>query len=499
MTVLNRKDIILALSILGLAFFLRIYRLDQLLGFYFDQGRDALVIRDLLLNHKLFLIGPTTGIDGIFLGPLYYLTLIPWYALGDGNPVFPAIYSAMTTILALAFTARVGYEISGKRTAFIFLLMGGFSHWMIVFSRWLANPTQLMLASSLAIFGLWRVLNGKPKYWFLVSIAVAAGLQFEAAGAIYFLPAIIIFLLFNRRLMPKGKVLILSGFIFFFFLLPQIIFDFRHEHIMTRAFFNFLFVEKSFHADSLLVNIPNRIYLFVGFLGSKIFPSTTVFSPFVVIILLISAIICVRKLINRGTQFLLIWLITPLLGLTFYQGNHGYIWDYYLMGVYLTFLLLVSVLISKLSMNNFGKILALVILSLFFWVNLPMTWNHLSASIDNPTNIYLSNEKQAVSWVFQNAGQYTDPFNVDVYVPPVIPYSYDYLFAWLGTTMYHKNPESSVQVPRVYTLYEVDPPHPERLSSWLSRQNGIGAVEKIATFGGITVERRHRYKLLTDD
>jgi hypothetical protein len=44
----------------------------------------------------------------------------------------------------------------------------------------------------------------------------------------------------------------------------------------------------------------------------------------------------------------------------------------------------------------------------------------------------------------------------------------------------------------LYTLYEVDPPHPERLQSWMDRQKGIGVVEYEESFGGITVQRRSR-------
>jgi len=44
----------------------------------------------------------------------------------------------------------------------------------------------------------------------------------------------------------------------------------------------------------------------------------------------------------------------------------------------------------------------------------------------------------------------------------------------------------------LYTLYEIDPPHPERLKAWLDRQKGIGKVIETYTVGGITVERRIR-------
>ena len=63
---------LLILIILLFAFILRIYRIGDLLDFHYDQGRDALIIWELIKNHKFFLIGPVTGLEGVFLGPFYY-------------------------------------------------------------------------------------------------------------------------------------------------------------------------------------------------------------------------------------------------------------------------------------------------------------------------------------------------------------------------------------------------------------------------------------------
>jgi hypothetical protein len=115
--------------------------------------------------------------------------------------------------------------------------------------------------------------------------------------------------------------------------------------------------------------------------------------------------------------------------------------------------------------------------------------NYLSAGTDGPTDVVLGASLKAVDWVYENVGN--TPFNVDVYVPPVIPHSYDYLFLWQGAVKYHKQPDTAHQ-PVLYTLYEQDPPHPERLDAWLKRQSGIAKPQESARFGGITVERRIR-------
>src|SRR3990167_5880358 len=92
---------LLLAAILAGAFFVRAYRTEDLLRFYFDQGRDALVIWRLLHEGKLFLIGPVTGLAGIFLGPLYYYLILPFYLMGGGNPVYPAVFLALLTTIAI--------------------------------------------------------------------------------------------------------------------------------------------------------------------------------------------------------------------------------------------------------------------------------------------------------------------------------------------------------------------------------------------------------------
>ncbi|HKC04625.1 MAG TPA: hypothetical protein VKC54_02030, partial [Patescibacteria group bacterium] len=95
-------EIILVFITLLVAFIIRIFRINQILGFYYDQGRDGLVIWDLIHKGKFFLIGPTTGIAGIFRGPFYYYLIAPFYWLGRGNPVWPDVFLAFTSVSALA-------------------------------------------------------------------------------------------------------------------------------------------------------------------------------------------------------------------------------------------------------------------------------------------------------------------------------------------------------------------------------------------------------------
>jgi 4-amino-4-deoxy-L-arabinose transferase-like glycosyltransferase len=218
------------------------------------------------------------------------------------------------------------------------------------------------------------------------------------------------------------------------------------------------------------------------------------------LVLLFSAFVLAVSIKNRkefdkkALTLLVIFIGIPMLGFVFFQGNEGNIYDYYMTGYYLPIILLFSVGMVKLLKTNWGRLLFLIFFVLFFVRNGTFIKNYIVAGVDGPEHITLGNELQAVDWVFKDAGG-RGKFNVDVYVPPVIPHSYDYLFLWQATKRCGESlcqMELTDQVPLLYTLYEVDPPHPERLEAWLERQKGIGTVEGEATFGGITVQRRKR-------
>jgi 4-amino-4-deoxy-L-arabinose transferase-like glycosyltransferase len=111
-----------------LALFLRVYRIQDLLGFWYDQGREALVIWDFIHKGKFFLIGPTTGIAGIFRGPWYYWILTPFYFLGQGDPVYPAIFQVLTTLFSIYLLYKIALKYFGRLTAYISLTIASFSY-----------------------------------------------------------------------------------------------------------------------------------------------------------------------------------------------------------------------------------------------------------------------------------------------------------------------------------------------------------------------------------
>ena len=477
-----------------LALFVRVYRTEALLGFYYDQGRDAMVIWRLWSEGKFFLIGPVTGLAGIFLGPFYYYLIAPFYLISGGNPVLPAVFLAFLSTIAIYFLYLLGKEFQDRITGLIAAVIGGFSYYIVTASRWLSNPTSILLVSVLLLFSMWKIIKGESKKWWIaIALLIGVSLHFEAASAVFYLPMILVFALWQKKNFPDKKTLLISSIIFIGTLLPQILFNFRHGNILFDNFIGMLVEEKSFKLSFWQV-LNSRMNYFWSVFHSKILPGLEIWVVAFSAIVLGISIERKKEFDKKALTLLAIFIGIPMLGFIFFQGNFGNIYDYYMTGYYLPIILLFSMGLAKLFKTNLGRVIILAFFVLFLTRNGEYIKNHITAGFDGPTHITLGNELQAVDWVFKDA-EGRGEFNVDVYVPPVIPHSYDYLFLWqatkrCGDSLCDMN--LAEQVPLLYTLHEEDPPHPERLEAWHARQKGIGEIEEEVSFGGITVQRRKR-------
>ncbi|OGM60094.1 hypothetical protein A3A75_01675 [Candidatus Woesebacteria bacterium RIFCSPLOWO2_01_FULL_39_10] len=498
-------------AVLTLALYVRVYRTQDLLRFYFDQGRDALVIWQLWHEGKPFLIGPVTGLAGLFLGPFYYYLIAPFYLIDGGSPVYPAIFLAFLATAGIAVTYYIGWQMQSRITGLIAAIIASFSYYMVLAGRWLANPTPIFLTSALLLLAMWRLVNKKENRkkmasgseslrlgeWLTVALMVGISLHFEAASAVFYIPMVVVFYIYlyltNKKALPNRSVILTSGLIFFATLLPQVVFNLRHENILFNNFKKVIFEEQSYGSPFTSYNWDKKRQFFWDVFTSKVFPSSAVNKGLYYFASLAGLILAFRK-IPKAISLLVIFIGIPMIGYFFFQGNYGNIYDYYMTGYYLPMILLFSLGLGLLWKNLIGRIIVITFLIVFLRMNWPLVGNLIAAGVDGPTHITLGNQLQAVNWVFEDASALKE-FNVDVYVPPVIPHAYDYLFLWQASKRCGRNLCGMVKEPQkeiVYVLYEVDPPHPERLENWIARYRGNTQVEREERFGGITIQRRRR-------
>jgi 4-amino-4-deoxy-L-arabinose transferase-like glycosyltransferase len=268
-------------TILLLAFFIRVYRTEDLLRFYYDQGRDALVIWKLWHEGKPFLIGPVTGLQGIFLGPFYYYLIAPFYLIGGGNPVYPAVFLAFLSVLALLVLYILGKEMHSRLAGIFAATIGAFSYYIFSHSRWLSNPNPILLSSVLLLYFMWRIVdknkisNSKGLLlgeWIGVAVFAGISLHFESASAVFYLPTVFLFALWQKKKLPDKRNLMIVFGLFAVTLLPQIIFNFRHDNILVENFQSLFFQERAFRGLTKFIFVE-RIKYFWGVFLNKLYPS----------------------------------------------------------------------------------------------------------------------------------------------------------------------------------------------------------------------------------
>src|SRR3990167_4442793 len=115
-------EVIILFFILAAGAFLRLYRIDEYMIFLADQGRDAMVVRRLLVNADPILVGPGTSVGNMYLGPIYYYLMAPALWLANYSPVGPSVMVALfgvATIFFLWYFARRLFGVWGAAIAAI--------------------------------------------------------------------------------------------------------------------------------------------------------------------------------------------------------------------------------------------------------------------------------------------------------------------------------------------------------------------------------------------
>lgn len=229
------------------------YPLNNDLEFGADVGRDFHILRE-ISEKKIILIGPRAS-GNLFHGPGWPYLNYPFYLLGGGNPVAVAwgwvFFTAVSGLLAF----YVGKNLFGEKTGYIYSAM--ISLYTGYHARGMINPDGVMIIIPLFFFFFIKYFQtSKPKYLVLNIIVGGFMVQTELMA----IP--ILALSFGAMIVKQVKekrFSHLSFFLIFAFLLSNfIIFDLKHEFLLSKKFFDFVSPKGG------------PIYSYSSFLGNRI-------------------------------------------------------------------------------------------------------------------------------------------------------------------------------------------------------------------------------------
>lgn len=386
--------------ILILAAFLRLYRIADYMTFLGDEGRDVLVVYN-ILHGKLTLLGPTSSVGGFFLGPVYYYFMAPFLWLFNYNPVGPAVMVALFGVATVFLIYKFCKDLFNYKVGLIAALLYAISPLVIAYSRSSWNPNPLPFFSLLTLFVLYKsVEKNKLKYIFRSGILLGIAMQLHYLAT--FLAAIMFFyILLSEIIFPKLNIknvifllvkkylILLLGFIIGWS--PFLAFEVRHGFLDFKNIFNFILHSQDTGAGTnFLLTIHDVFFRLFGRLILAFPPPEQLFkygfftlnlwAGFILALAILSSIFLLfsfyksLKLKNETfKKYLLIvlWFFVGIILFGFYKKS---IYDYYFSFMFPVPFIMLGLLMSFIYENKkikyLGKIITILLLIFLFFVNI---------------------------------------------------------------------------------------------------------------------------------
>jgi 4-amino-4-deoxy-L-arabinose transferase-like glycosyltransferase len=199
------RELVVPFALVVLAALLRLPNLATRGTWDGDQGHDMLMLRALVRDGTVPLLGPPTSIGDVHHGALYYYLLAPAAALtGGDSPVAVVLLIALAGIVAVALTWWLARSIAGPVAGFVAGLAMTVSPATIDESTFLWNPNLIALSSAIALSGAWRAwTTRRPAWWLLAAVGTAVTMQCHVLG-VTLLPIVGALLVADVRRRPPG-------------------------------------------------------------------------------------------------------------------------------------------------------------------------------------------------------------------------------------------------------------------------------------------------------
>ena len=235
MSGLLKKISIIGIFISFLSYFW--YVLKGEIYFSSDIARDFLLFNE-ISQKKIILIGPKSSVMGLFHGPLWLYLNYPAYLLGNGNPIFVGIFWIFLTFLFVFSCYFVGKKLFDENTGYLFALMTAV--YMFFHINQYFNPVGAMFLIPINFYLFIKYFERyQLKYLALYVLILGLIIQFELAiGIPFFILSIIYF--FFKLIKSKKRSHILAIFLIVIPLSSYLIFDLRHDFLLTHSLIRYL-------------------------------------------------------------------------------------------------------------------------------------------------------------------------------------------------------------------------------------------------------------------
>ena len=425
---------------------IRFWNYRNSLYFIYDQGRDALVLEKMAHGHMVA-VGPTSGLAGFFLGPLWYYIGFPGYVLSGGNPYGICLWYIAISCLALPLYWYFAHKLFTDKfwvitcAVLLAIIPGSIQASIFIWNPLLSVP--LMLCTLLCF---WKSRQSE-KFLYIGFLFLALTLQSEFAYAIFFVPIMVIAIPWLRKKFALRNFLI-AGAIGAVTLLPQLAFEVRNHFVMTQAMIQTMKdPTQAISWSQLFSQRPNQLLDSTSeiLFGPSNGPVSHNFWVILVGLALIGVWLKTRQDQSEPTfdadrkflwQLTAIFTIIPFAFYLIWRGNHGYFFSYYMTAHFVFVLPMIILGMQQIHhftrnnriLNGIAKLLIAAMLSFFLFAS----WQHWHNVVFlNQNNAGLAKiwaaTQEIYRWQKEDGIQQA---TVRIYTANVSTEQYDYVLGW---------------------------------------------------------------------
>lgn len=361
---LKKNWIIVLIVILGI--FLRLYRIEPRFMYSHDQDLAGWFIRDVLFNKHLRLIGQETSIPGVFIGPVFYYLLIPFYLLFGLSPVGGQVFVLALSILTIISVYFVFEKIFNRKFGLIGAFIYSVSFYFVLNNQEVVPTMPISLWSVWFLYSLFLLLKGK-KLGYVLSLGLIA-FTWNVSFILVLLAVLIPVAIFLSKKKLNVKHLTLGIVSFLIILSPFLFFEAKHNFQETMAVFSTLLGKNTNNVNYKysLTDESNKVWNIIFKNTTRMFLKQTSlvpnYLPFSVIILPSILIFFSKKFDRRIGILLGVWILVHVAFFTFSKVSLS---EYYFNSLNIVWVTLTALIISYvLSVTRF-KWFAYLLLLIF--------------------------------------------------------------------------------------------------------------------------------------
>lgn len=415
--------------ILGLSGVIRFFQTkDYNIPFTYDQARDMLDIRALGEFKDLAVLGPTTSINGLRLGPFYYYFNLPAYWLGGGSPQALVYWNILLFLVSGSFI----FWYFRKRNITLGFWVGSLflmAPQMFNLTRYFWNANMATYLSVYFFVALWNFLEKKDNKSILwLGLTAAMMTQFEAAFGVVCLGFSVLVILLNKKVKHWKSFLV--GAVPWF--LPQILLEIKNKFQMTKLLLGFFNGSNQVLGDKMSFGetVSSHFNKIIGFFEGQFIAS---YGWGLWILILVVGLILINKNYRKiGIYFVSFLLFAFVFYITVY---HHELKTWYLESLRVWYCFIIG--IGLVNINKF-KNLAGIIIGIFLLRSIYLTttdqWQFTDGNFGRNDPKKLANLLKNIDWVYKKMNK--DGFDAYNYVPEIYDYPNQYLYWWYGVKKY---------------------------------------------------------------